>query len=96
MFRVFLLLLRPLLLVEEPHGGRERGGSVGDGSLYTADEHQGKRLAITGSRVQQPESGWSFFVAGGDIMRFRLPASEVNRARYGPRSMRSIVPQPLI
>ena len=67
--------------------------------LYTsdaADEHQGKRLAITGSRVQQPESGWSFFVAGGDIMRLRLPASEVNRARYGPRSMRSIVPQPLI
>ena len=60
MFRVFLLLLRPLLLVEEPHGGRERGGSVGGGALYTATEHQGKRLAITGSRVQQPESACGF------------------------------------
>ena len=91
MFRVFLLLLRPLLLVEEPHGGRERGGSVGGGALYTATEHQGKRLVGTGSCVRQPESDGAFSVAGGHFMRLSLPASEVNLASYSERKL-SIVP----
>ena len=95
MCRVFRLLLRPPPLIKSPDDSGRRSGSVGSGTPDKAHQGYGKQHVGTSSRVCPPQSDYPFSVAGGDVMRLSLHASEVILARYGQRKL-SIVSQPLL